>query len=159
MFLAQATGTHLGWTGQLSLMVVLLLTSKGGAGVSGSSIPILALTLASTHTIPVESVALILGVSKVMSAMFVFANIVGNCVATIVVGKWENAIDWARMREQLDAGHQPVPNPVPVPAVGVEYGAGDYSAGNYSAGDYAADDYSADDYGAGSDRGPWPGGG
>jgi aerobic C4-dicarboxylate transport protein len=114
VFLAQATGTHLGWTGQLSLMVVLLLTSKGGAGVSGSSIPILALTLASTHTIPVESVALVLGVSKVMSAMFVFTNIAGNCVATIVVGKWEKAIDWVRMREQLDAGHQPVPAPVPI---------------------------------------------
>jgi aerobic C4-dicarboxylate transport protein len=113
VFLAQATGTHLGWQGQLSLMVVLLLTSKGGAGVSGSSIPILALTLASTHTIPVASVALILGVQKVMSAEFVFTNVVGNCVATIVVGKWEKAIDWARMREQLDIGHQLTPGPVP----------------------------------------------
>jgi aerobic C4-dicarboxylate transport protein len=113
VFLAQATGTHLGWTGQLSLMVVLLLTSKGGAGVSGSSIPILALTLASTHTIPVDSVAIVLGVSKVMSAMFVFVNIIGNCVATIVVGKWEKAIDWARMRDQLNAGHQPTPMPIP----------------------------------------------
>jgi aerobic C4-dicarboxylate transport protein len=114
VFLAQATGTHLGWQGQLSLMVVLLLTSKGGAGVSGSSIPILALTLASTHTIPVASVALILGVSKVMSAQFVFANIVGNCVATIVVGKWEKAIDWVRMRAELDGGYRT--DHVPVPA-------------------------------------------
>jgi aerobic C4-dicarboxylate transport protein len=114
VFLAQATGTHLGWQGQLSLMVVLLLTSKGGAGVSGSSIPILALTLASTHAIPVDSVALILGVSKVMSAMFVFANIVGNCVATIVVGKWEKAIDWVRMRAELDGGYPATPVPVPV---------------------------------------------
>jgi aerobic C4-dicarboxylate transport protein len=115
VFLAQATDTHLGWQGQLSLMVVLLLTSKGGAGVSGSSIPILALTLASTHTIPVDSVALVLGVSKVMSAMFVFANIVGNCVATIVVGKWEKAIDWVRMRAELDGSYQPAA--IPVPAV------------------------------------------
>jgi aerobic C4-dicarboxylate transport protein len=112
VFLAQATGTHLGWQGQLSLMVVLLLTSKGGAGVSGSSIPILALTLASTHTIPVASVALILGVSKVMSAQFVFTNIVGNCVATVVVGKWEKAVDWVRMREELDGGYQQAPAPV-----------------------------------------------
>jgi aerobic C4-dicarboxylate transport protein len=112
VFLAQATGTHLGWQGQLSLMVVLLLTSKGGAGVSGSSIPILALTLASTHTIPVASVALILGVSKVMSAQFVFTNIVGNCVATVVVGKWEKAVDWVRMREELDGGYQPAPAPI-----------------------------------------------
>jgi aerobic C4-dicarboxylate transport protein len=114
VFLAQATGTHLGWSGQLSLMVVLLLTSKGGAGVSGSSIPILALTLASTHAIPVASVAIILGVSKVMSAQFVFTNIVGNCVATIVVAKWEKAVDWVRMRQQLDG--EPVPASVPVPA-------------------------------------------
>jgi aerobic C4-dicarboxylate transport protein len=113
VFLAQATGTHLGWQGQLSLMVVLLLTSKGGAGVSGSSIPILALTLASTHAIPVDSVALVLGVSKVMSAMFVFANIVGNCVATIVVAKWEKAIDWVRMRAELDGGFRTTYVPVP----------------------------------------------
>jgi aerobic C4-dicarboxylate transport protein len=112
VFLAQATDTHLGWSGQLSLMVVLLLTSKGGAGVSGSSIPILALTLASTHTIPVASVALILGVSKVMSAMFVFVNIIGNCVATIVVAKWEKAIDWVQMHGELDHGYQPLAVPV-----------------------------------------------
>lgn len=111
VFLAQATDTHLGWQAQLSLMLVLLLTSTGGAGVAGSSIPILALALAATHAIPVESVALILGVQKVLSAAFVFANIVGNCIATIVVGKWENAIDWVRMREELNADR-----PTPVPA-------------------------------------------
>ncbi|RKR73429.1 cation:dicarboxylate symporter family transporter [Frondihabitans australicus] len=105
VFLAQATDTHLGWTGQLTLMIVLLLTSKGGAGVAGSSIPILALTLAATHIIPVASVALILGVQKIMSAAFVFANITGNCVATVVVGKWEKAIDWDQMHRELDAGY------------------------------------------------------
>jgi aerobic C4-dicarboxylate transport protein len=104
VFLAQATDTHLGWTGQLSLMVVLLLTSKGGAGVSGSSIPILALTLAATHTIPVASIALILGVQRVLSAAFVFANITGNCVATVIVGKWEKAVDWTQMARELDSG-------------------------------------------------------
>jgi aerobic C4-dicarboxylate transport protein len=116
VFLAQATDSHLGWRGQLSLMAVLLLTSVGGAGVSGSSIPILALALASTHVIPVASVALVLGVQKVLSAAFVFANIAGNCVATIVIGKWEKAIDWTRMRQQLDAGYQPAPVPVPAAA-------------------------------------------
>jgi aerobic C4-dicarboxylate transport protein len=116
VFLAQATDSHLGWQTQLSLMAVLLLTSVGGAGVSGSSIPILALALASTHVIPVASVALILGVQKVLSAAFVFANITGNCVATIVVGKWEKAIDWTLMRQQLDAGYQPAPSLEPVPA-------------------------------------------
>jgi aerobic C4-dicarboxylate transport protein len=120
VFLAQATGSHLGWQGQLSLMAVLLLTSVGGAGVSGSSIPILALALASTHVIPVASVALILGVQKVLSAAFVFANITGNCVATIVVGKWEKAIDWTRMRQELDARYQPGPSPEPVPAAAVD---------------------------------------
>ncbi|MBY8856358.1 cation:dicarboxylase symporter family transporter [Nocardia sp. CA2R105] len=103
VFLAQATDTHLGVAGQLSLMVVLLLTSKGGAGVAGSAIPMLALTLAATHTIPVASVALILGVHKILSAAFVFTNIAGNCLATVVVGKWEKAIDWTKMNAELAA--------------------------------------------------------
>ncbi|SDT22520.1 cation:dicarboxylate symporter family transporter [Microlunatus soli] len=104
VFLAQATDTHLGLGGQLSLMFVLLLTSKGGAGVSGSAIPMLALTLAATGTIPVASVALILGVHKILSGAFVFTNIAGNCLATIFVAKTEKAIDWTIMRRELDSG-------------------------------------------------------
>ncbi len=106
VFLAQATGTDLGWQAQLGLLLVLLLTSKGGAGVSGSAIAVLALTLTATHTIPVSSIALVLGVHSVLSAAFVFTNIAGNCVATLVVGKWEKAIDRERLHAELDAGYQ-----------------------------------------------------
>ncbi|MFE7170354.1 cation:dicarboxylate symporter family transporter [Streptomyces sp. NPDC057616] len=106
VFLGQATGTDLSWTAQLGLLLVLLLTSKGGAGVSGSAIAVLALTLSATHTIPVSSIALVLGVHSILSAAFVFTNIAGNCVATLVVGKWEKAIDRDRLRTQLDAGYQ-----------------------------------------------------
>lgn len=106
VFLGQATGTDLSLTAQLGLLVVLLLTSKGGAGVSGSAIAVLALTLSATHSIPVSSIALVLGVHSILSAAFVFTNIAGNCVATLVVGKWENAVDRERLRTQLDAGYQ-----------------------------------------------------
>ncbi len=104
VFLAQATGTGLGWKAQIGLLFVLLLTSKGGAGVSGSAIAVLALTLTATHTIPVSSIALVLGVHSILSAAFVFTNITGNCIATLVVGKWENAVDRDQLRAELDAG-------------------------------------------------------
>jgi len=107
VFLAQATGTALGWEQQLGLLAILLLTSKGGAGVSGSAIAVLTLTLAATKTIPVNSIALILGIHRILSAMFVFTNIAGNCVATVVVGKWEKAVDHVKLRQELDTGYQP----------------------------------------------------
>ena len=82
---------------------MLLLTSKGGAGVSGSAIAVLAMTLAATKTIPVGSIALILGIHRVLSAAFVFTNIAGNCVATIMIGKWEKAIDTTVLDAELNA--------------------------------------------------------
>jgi aerobic C4-dicarboxylate transport protein len=106
VFLAQATGTDLGWQSQLGLLLILLLTSKGGAGVSGSAIAVLALTLSTTHTIPVSSIALVLGIHSILSAAFVFTNIAGNCVATLVVAKWENAIDRVKLHAELDAGYR-----------------------------------------------------
>jgi aerobic C4-dicarboxylate transport protein len=111
IFLAQATNTPLDWTHQLGLLAVLLLTSKGAAGISGAALPVLAITLAATNTIPVASIALILGVHRVLSAAFVFTNITGNAVATIVVAAWENALDRTRLRAELDAGYVPEPLP------------------------------------------------
>ncbi len=108
VFLAQATGTALGWEQQLSLLGVLLVTSKGGAGVAGSAIAVLAMTLAATKSIPVGSIALILGVHRILASAFVFTNITGNCVATLVVGKWENAIDRRQLESELDAGYREV---------------------------------------------------
>ncbi|MFJ9451566.1 MULTISPECIES: C4-dicarboxylate transporter DctA [unclassified Herbaspirillum] len=105
VFLAQATNTALGWEQQVALLAVLLVTSKGGAGVAGSAIAVLAATLAATNAIPVASIALILGVHRLLSSAFVFVNITGNAVATVVVAGWENALDRSRMTAELDAGY------------------------------------------------------
>ena len=106
VFLAQATGTALGWEQQLGLLAVLLVTSKGGAGVSGSAIAVLTMTLAATKTIPVSSIALILGIHRILSAAFVFTNIAGNCVATLVVGNWEKAVNRTQLQTELDMGYR-----------------------------------------------------
>ena len=101
VFLAQATNTPLGLEQQLGLIGVLLLTSKGAAGVTGAAFIVLAATLASVGTIPVASIALILGIHRFMSEALVPTNLIGNAVATIVVCKWENALDEAKMRSVL----------------------------------------------------------
>lgn len=93
VFLAQATRTPLDLTQQLGLTAVLLITSKGAAGVAGAAFVVLAATLATVGTIPVASIALVLGIHRLMAEALTFVNLVGNCVATIVVAKWENALD------------------------------------------------------------------
>ena len=102
IFLAQATNTELTLWQQLGIIAVLLLTSKGAAGVTGSGFIVLAATLASVGHIPVASIALILGVDRFMSEARALTNLIGNGVATIVVSKWEDALDEARMREHLE---------------------------------------------------------
>ena len=93
LFLAQATDTPFTLGHQLGILVVLLLTSKGAAGVTGSGFIVLVATLGSTGTIPVASVALILGVDRFMSEARALTNLIGNGVATVVVAKWERALD------------------------------------------------------------------
>jgi aerobic C4-dicarboxylate transport protein len=93
IFLAQATGIDLSLTQQLGLLGILLVTSKGGAGVAGSAIVVLVSTLAATGVIPVAAVALILGVHRLLSSAFVAINILGNALATLVIGQWEGAVD------------------------------------------------------------------
>jgi aerobic C4-dicarboxylate transport protein len=102
IFLAQATNTPIDITHQITLLVILLLTSKGAAGIAGAAFVVLAATLASLHTIPVESVALILGIHRLMSEGLTPTNLIGNAVATIVVAKWENALDEERLHAVLD---------------------------------------------------------
>ena len=102
VFLAQATNTDLTLSHQIGLVLILLLTSKGAAGVTGSGFIVLAATLSSLGTVPVASIALILGVDRFMSEARALTNLVGNGVATIVVSKWENALDEARMHEHLN---------------------------------------------------------
>ena len=107
IFLAQATNTDLTLSQQIGLLGVLLLASKGAAGVAGAAFVVLAATLASTGTIPVTSVALVLGIHRLMSQGLTPTNLMGNAVATIVVAKWENALDETRLQRVLDG--EPVP--------------------------------------------------
>ena len=104
LFLAQATGTPLDFAHQLALLAVLLLTSKGAAGVSGSALVVLAITLAASHSVPVAAMTLIIGIHRILSAAFVSVNIIGNSVATVVVARWENALDRPQLRAALAAG-------------------------------------------------------
>lgn len=101
VFLAQATNTTLGVGQQIGLLAVLLLTSKGAAGVAGAAFVVLAATLSTAGTIPVASVALILGIHRLMSEGLTPTNLIGNAVATIVVAKWEGALDEERLRRVL----------------------------------------------------------
>ncbi len=101
LFLAQATNTDLTLWQQLGILAILLLTSKGAAGVTGSGFVVLAATLSSVGTIPVASIALILGVDRFMSEARALTNLIGNGVATVVVSKLEGALDTEELRRQL----------------------------------------------------------
>ena len=103
LFLAQATNTDLSIWQQLGILGVLLLTSKGAAGVTGAGFITLAATLASIGTIPVASIAIILGIDRFMSEARALTNLIGNGVATIVVAKSEGALDEAQFKRVLDA--------------------------------------------------------
>ena len=101
VFLAQATNTPLDITHQVSLLLILLLTSKGAAGVTGSGFITLAATLPAVGHIPVAAIALILGIDRFMSEGRAITNIIGNAVATIVVAKWEKEIDLKMAKETI----------------------------------------------------------
>jgi aerobic C4-dicarboxylate transport protein len=101
LFIAQATNTHLTFGQELLLMAVAILSSKGAAGVTGSGFIVLAATLSVVPTIPVAGMALILGVDRFMSECRSLTNFVGNAVATIVVARWERAVDMSRLRKVL----------------------------------------------------------
>ncbi len=101
IFLAQATNTHLTLGHQLELLGVLLLSSKGAAGVAGAAFVVLAATIASTGTVPVGSVALVLGIHRLMGEALVPTNVIGNAVATIAVAKWERAANLKQLNSEL----------------------------------------------------------
>ena len=102
VFIAQATDTPMTLTQQLTLLLVLLLTSKGAAGVTGSGFIVLAATLSAVGHVPVAGLALILGIDRFMSEARALTNLIGNGVATVVVGKWCGEVDVRRMRKVLD---------------------------------------------------------
>jgi aerobic C4-dicarboxylate transport protein len=103
-FIAQATGIHPTGMEMASLFAVMLLMSKGVAGVSGSTFVTLAATLAAVQTIPVAGMALLLGIERFMSMARAVTNMIGNGVAGIVVAKWDGALDVKRLQEELDRG-------------------------------------------------------
>jgi aerobic C4-dicarboxylate transport protein len=101
VFLAQATNMPLPLTDQLELLAVLLLASKGAAGVAGAAFIVLAATLGAVGTIPVESVAIILGVHRLMSQALTPTNLIGNGIATLVIARWERALDETQLQAAL----------------------------------------------------------
>jgi len=101
LFVAQALDIPLSFGQELSLLCVLLLTSKGAAGVTGSGFITLAATLSATGSIPVAGLTLLLGIDRFMSEARALTNFVGNAVATLVVSRWENQLDLARARALL----------------------------------------------------------
>jgi aerobic C4-dicarboxylate transport protein len=109
VFVAQATNTPLGIEDQLVILGVLLLTSKGSAGVAGAGFVTLAATLSSFHTIPVAGLVLLLGVDRFMNEARAVVNLIGNGIATIAIAKWEGALDQNAVRAVIaeQRGEQP----------------------------------------------------
>jgi aerobic C4-dicarboxylate transport protein len=104
LFIAQACNIPLSFGDQLLLMAVAILSSKGAAGVTGSGFIVLAATLSVLPAIPVAGMALILGVDRFMSECRSLTNFIGNAVATIVVARWEGAVDPVKLRAAFRAG-------------------------------------------------------
>ncbi|UDM18795.1 dicarboxylate/amino acid:cation symporter [Vogesella sp. XCS3] len=115
IFIAQACNIDLTLTQELTILGVLLLTSKGAAGVTGSGFITLAATLAVVPEIPVAGLALILGIDRFMSEARAITNLIGNAVATVVVAKWENSLDAGQMAREL-ANPTPINHGAPVEA-------------------------------------------
>ncbi len=103
IFVAQATNTELSLYQEIALLAVMLLTSKGAAGITGGAFVALAATLSSFNTIPVASLALVLGVYRFISEAVALVNLIGNGVATIVVAKWDGALDERQLQLQLNS--------------------------------------------------------
>lgn len=108
VFIAQATNTHMDITHQITLLLVLLLSSKGAAGVTGSGFIVLAATLSAVGHLPVAGLALILGIDRFMSEARALTNLVGNAVATLVVAKWVGELDEQKLQSELASGGAPL---------------------------------------------------
>jgi aerobic C4-dicarboxylate transport protein len=103
-FVAQVSDVHLAFRAELSLLAILLLTSKGAAAMPGGGFITLAATLSAFPSIPIAGLALLLGVDRFMAEARAITNLIGNTVATLVVARWEGALDLARARTVLDSG-------------------------------------------------------
>jgi aerobic C4-dicarboxylate transport protein len=108
LFVAQALNIDLTLPQQLAILAVAMLTSKGASGVTGAGFITLAATLMVVPSVPVAGLALILGIDRFMSEARALTNIIGNGVATIVIARWEGALDRARLGAELAAGSRPI---------------------------------------------------
>ena len=106
LFVAQATNTDLTLLQQLTILAVLMLTSKGASGVTGSGFVTLAATLSVVPTIPVAGLALILGIDRFMSEARALTNLIGNGVATLAISKWENELNYDKLNIELNADEE-----------------------------------------------------
>jgi aerobic C4-dicarboxylate transport protein len=126
LFIAQALNIDLSLWQQIGLLAIMLVTSKGGAGVAGAALVALAATLGSTHILPVAGIALVIGIDRLMNEVRALTNLIGNAVAALVVARWEGEIDLVTARSVLDGelvveeepgfegNVQPIALPVPV---------------------------------------------
>ena len=122
VFIAQATDTTMDITHQITLLLVLLVASKGAAGVTGSGFIVLAATLSAVGHLPVAGLALILGIDRFMSEARALTNLVGNAVATVVVAKWVNEMDNDKLASELASGGAPLEDTRPTDDLGVAEG-------------------------------------
>ncbi|MEU9353577.1 cation:dicarboxylase symporter family transporter [Streptomyces griseoloalbus] len=113
LFLGQAMGIDLSWQQQLVMVGVMMLTSKGTAGIAGGAFIVLASTVTAVGHIPLAALSLIVGIDRILNEGRVFINVLGNAVATIVIGKWENDFDVDKARKVLQTGKD---TPPPAPA-------------------------------------------
>ncbi|RWU21848.1 C4-dicarboxylate transporter DctA [Pseudomonas alkylphenolica] len=119
VFIAQATDTTMDITHQITLLLVLLVASKGAAGVTGSGFIVLAATLSAVGHLPVAGLALILGIDRFMSEARALTNLIGNAVATVVVAKWVKELDEDKLHAELASGGSPLVEVGPVDDLGV----------------------------------------
>lgn len=122
VFIAQATDTTMDITHQITLLLVLLVASKGAAGVTGSGFIVLAATLSAVGHLPVAGLALILGIDRFMSEARALTNLVGNAVATVVVAKWVKEMDNDKLASELASGGAPLVDIRPTDDLGVAEG-------------------------------------
>ena len=122
VFIAPATDTTMDITYQITLLLVLLVASKGAAGVTGSGFIVLAATLSAVGHLPVAGLALILGIDRFMSEARALTNLIGNAVATVVVAKWVNELDEDKLQAELASGGSPLTDTRPMDDLGVAEG-------------------------------------
>ena len=101
LFLAQATDTPMTLMQQIGLLLVMLITSKGAAGITGSGFIVLAATLETTGKIPIAALAIIFGIDRFMSEIRTLTNFIGNTIGTLVIARWEGALDESKAGEIL----------------------------------------------------------